>query len=74
MARFGLVRRKGYVWSDPEKTVLDFAHADSSAEAKGRPKSNVWREHLASVNGAKLRDYLRHYPPATRTLVKAALC
>jgi hypothetical protein len=73
MARFGLVKRKGYFWSNPEKTVLDFAHADCSAEAKGRPKSNVWREHLASVDHAKLRGYLKHYPRATRALVEAAL-
>jgi hypothetical protein len=63
---FGLERRGTYRVSDPEKTVLDLAYLDYWASRQGHPEAREWSEHLSSVNGAKVRRYLMHYPDPLR--------
>ncbi len=70
---FGLVRRGAYRVSDPEKTVLDLAYLDYWAFRKGHPATLEWVEHLPSVNAAKVRRYLAHYPEELRRTVSERL-
>jgi len=71
LVTFGLVTKGPYRYSDPEKTVLDFAYWDHWRVSKGRSMTRVWAEHAASVEKNKMRRYLRHYPPAVSHLVEA---
>lgn len=59
----GLVRRGRLCWSGPEKTVLDLAFHDTNLRARGTPPAGLWREHIDSVDPAKLRRLLGLYPP-----------
>ena len=70
---FGLDRHGTFQMSDPEKTVLDLAYLDYWASRKGHPESRDWLEHLSSVNRAKVRRYLPHYPEPVRKRVEEHL-
>lgn len=71
MTRFGLERRGPYRFSDPEKTVLDFAYWDHFRKAKGHGATNEWREHLHKVDRGRLESYLPKYPAGVRDAVEA---
>lgn len=73
MTRFGLTRRGPYRFSDPEKTVLDFAYWDHYRKAKGHSATQEWREHLHAVDHARLESYLPNYPASVRRIVEAEL-
>jgi hypothetical protein len=70
---FGLERRRTYLVSDPEKTLLDLAYLDFWRAKKGHPAMRAWTEHLASVNSRKVRRYLVHYPTEIRRTVEGCL-
>jgi hypothetical protein len=70
---FGIGRRSTYRVSDPEKTVLDLAYLDYWAAKKGHPEAREWLEHMPSVNAAKVRRYLPHYPEPVRKSVEEHL-
>ncbi|MCI4320637.1 MAG: hypothetical protein L3K23_11010 [Thermoplasmata archaeon] len=70
---FGLERRRTYLVSDPEKTVLDLAYLDFWRAKKRHPMTRAWTEHLASVNSRKVRRYLVHYPVEIRRTVERLL-
>ncbi len=68
---FGLVDKGLYRYSNPEKTVLDFAYWDYWRTSKGKSGTRVWAEHATSVDERKMRSYLRRYPPTVSTMVEA---
>jgi hypothetical protein len=70
---FGLERHGTYRVSDPEKTVLDLAYLDYWASRKGHPEAREWAEHLSSVDAAKVRRYLVHYPEPLRKRIEEHL-
>lgn len=66
---FGLVARRGYRFSDPEKTVVDLAYLDYWRDRKGRPPTREWEEYVSTVRATTVRRYLRHYPaPVARAV------
>lgn len=73
LARFGLRKKGNYFWSDPEKTILDFAYLDYFAALKGRPMEGTWREHVERADKTRLREYMAHYPEPVRALVEGEL-
>ena len=72
LTRFGVKRKGNYSWSDPEKTVLDFAYHDHYSLSKGRAATGIWREHLHTINRPRLRAYLAHYPAAVADMIEGA--
>ena len=73
MLTFGLIGRGPYRYSDPEKTVLDFAYWDYWRGSKGKPETRAWREHASRMDERKVRRYLRHYPRTVASLVEAVV-
>lgn len=72
-AAFGLAERGLIRYSDPEKTVLDFAYLDHWRERKGKAPTRVWLDHVDDVDAGTLGSYLGRYPDAVRTTVEEYL-
>jgi len=73
MVSFGLTESGPYRYSDPEKTVLDFAYLDYWRRAKGHAATLTWRDHIEDVDPKRLRRYLCHYPDAVRASLEAVI-
>ena len=73
MTRFGLKRIGEYSWSDPEKTVLDYAFLDHYLRVKGHPVTGVWKENLTNLRRSKLKSYLPNYPVPVRSMLEEGL-
>jgi predicted transcriptional regulator of viral defense system len=56
---FGLVRKGGLIYSDPEKTVLDLAYR--AHRRKGTPMAIIG-EYIGRLDRVKLSNYLKRYP------------
>lgn len=70
---YGHIDKGPYRYSDPEKTVLDFAYWDHYRRSKGHAATNIWLDHVDSIDRARLEAYLPHYPASVRTTVEASL-
>lgn len=70
LARFGLTERGLLHYSDPEKTVLDFAYLDHWRERKGHAPTRTWVDHIDRVDADILAEYLDRYPEAVREAVE----
>ncbi|MEW5936533.1 MAG: type IV toxin-antitoxin system AbiEi family antitoxin [Candidatus Thermoplasmatota archaeon] len=57
---FGVVRKEGFAYSDPEKTVLDLAYR-AHRSGKGSPRAFI-DEYAAHLDKEKLSKYLKRYP------------
>lgn len=62
LTRFGITERGLIRYSDPAKTVLDFAYLDHWNKRKGRAPTRAWVDHLAKVDSETLDSYLDRYP------------
>jgi len=73
LASFGLLDTAAYRYSDPEKTVLDFAYLDHWRRTKGHAPTLIWREHIDDVDPKRLKRYLDRYPDSVRNAVEAVI-
>lgn len=67
---FGVTERGLVRFSDPEKTVLDFAYWDHWRTRKSHAPTCVWLDHIDGVDAELLREYLEHYPNMVREMVE----
>lgn len=70
---FGLTERGLVRYSDPAKTVLDFAYLDHWNKRKGHAPTRPWVDHLDAVDSETLATYLDRYPDPVRTAVEEHL-
>jgi len=68
---FGIIEKNGFRYSDPEKTILDFAYLWVYNSIPEKIISNSIEEFMGhhSVSKDKLKDYVEHYPNKVRELV-----
>jgi len=70
---FGIVKRNGLTFSDPEKTVLDIAHRRMlEGHQRGYFASSIV-EHSDRIDRKRARTYLASYPTRLRQALEGAL-
>ncbi len=62
LVEFGLVERGGLIYSDLEKTILDFIYLSRYGRLSRGDALSVVREHADALNRERLRGYAKHYP------------
>lgn len=73
LGRFGLKKINNYWVSDPEKTVLDFVFWDHYRVAKGHRATEVWKDHIDSLDSKRITVYLEHYQRKIQSIMEYAL-
>lgn len=67
---FGLVKRGGLVYSDLEKTALDFIYLSRYGSVHRERAVAVLREHADTLNRGKLAEYAKYYPKTMRSVLR----
>jgi len=70
LTSFGLVRRDGLVYSDLEKTVLDFTYLSRYGSIPRERAVAVLREHADALNRERLAEYAKRYPKTVRGVLR----
>jgi len=72
LVSFGVVRRGDVVFSDPEKTVLDFLYLSRYGRVSERAARNVLTEYSGELDWDKVYRYSRYYPKSLRKIIERA--
>jgi len=67
---FGLVRKDGLVYSDLEKTILDFTYLSRYGSIPRERAVAVLREHADALNRERLAEYVKRYPKTVRGVLR----
>ena len=67
---FGLVKRSGLIYSDLEKTVLDFIYLSRYGSVSRERAVAVLREYADVLNKEKLAECVKHYPKTVRRVLR----
>ena len=67
---FGLAKRDSLVYSDLEKTVLDFVYLSRYGSISREGAIAVLREHADALSREKLAEYARRYPKTVRRVLR----
>ena len=62
MAEFGLIKKDVLVYSDLEKTLLDFLYLSRYGTLTRREALNMLREYSEETSREKLAKYIKYYP------------
>ncbi|MCS7385851.1 MAG: hypothetical protein NDF55_03790 [archaeon GB-1867-005] len=69
LVNFGLVKRKELVYSDLEKTLLDFLYLSKYGRITRREALDVLREYSERASREKLAKYVIHYPKTIKEVL-----
>jgi len=69
---FGTVNKDRLVYSDVEKTLLDFIYVSRYRSVPESRTASIVEEHRSSVDAEKMKTYLKFYPETVGTMVKNA--
>ena len=62
MAEFGLIKRDELIYSDLEKTLLDFLYLSRYGTLTRREALNTLKEYSEKTSRKKLAQYIKYYP------------
>jgi predicted transcriptional regulator of viral defense system len=68
--RFGLVRRRGLIFSDKEKTVLDIAYKRLLERQDPNYVRSIIREYEPLLDKKRLKEYLSFYPSRLQDVLR----
>jgi len=70
LVEFGFIKRNGLVYSELEKTILDFIYLSRYGSVPRNQALTVLREHAGLLDRRKLAEYAEHYPRTMRGLLR----